>query len=206
MGKVLILASGGLDSTVVIALYKNLGYDVHLLYLPYGNINQEAEMRKLAGIREKFDIEEDNFHTIPVNLSHSNSSSMKEDGGVLYVEMRNLIFISYAISLAETLDIDEIAVGFIQALEPYRDATLDFVLRINDLAVNTSGIEIKAPLINLDKTGVYLLGEKLGVRLLDTFSCGRSATKPCGDCYDCIDTKQLIKQCYIPDEDNPFKN
>lgn len=204
MRKVLILASGGLDSTVVIALYKNLGYDVHLLYLPYGNINEEAEMRKLAGIREKFDIPAGNTLAIKLNLNYSSGGCINKDNINPYVEMRNLIFISYAISVAEAKGIDLVAVGFISVPAGYPDTTEQFILDINNLALNATGIEVVAPLHHLDKIGVYKLGKKLGVNLLDTFSCNVSNDKPCGECYDCLDIKNIIKKVGVPDEDNPF--
>lgn len=207
MRKVLVLASGGLDSTVVVALYKNLGYDVHLLYLPYGNINEKAETERLLKLREKFDIPAENILAIKLNLNYSNSSCIHKDSTNPYVEMRNLIFISYAISVAEAKGIDEVAVGFIKTLDEYKDTTEEFVVMMNNLSVSTTGIEVKAPLKHLDKRGVYELGKKLGVSLTDVFSCNTpNGDKPCGECYDCVDIKQLIKQCNIPDEENPFKN
>lgn len=204
MKKVLILASGGLDSSVVIALYKNLGYDVHILYLPYGNINERAELEKLIKIKEKFNIPDENFITHTLDLSYSNSGCINEENLNPYVEMRNLIFISYAISIAETKGIDLVAVGFISVPTGYLDTTEQFVSDFNRLSINSSGIEVVAPLHHTDKIGVYKLGVKLGINLKDTFSCNVRYDKPCGECYDCIDIKDIIKKVGIKDEDNPF--
>ena len=204
MRKVLVLASGGLDSTVVVALYKNLGYDVHLLYLPYGNINEKAETERLLKIREKFGIPAENTLVVKLNLNYSNSSCIHKDGTNPYVEMRNLIFLSYAISVAEAKGIDLVAVGFISVPAGYPDTTEQFIHDINNLALNASGIGVVAPLHHLDKIGVYKLGKKLGVNLLDTFSCNVSNDKPCGECYDCLDIKNIIKKVGVPDQDNPF--
>lgn len=204
MRKVLILASGGLDSTVMIALYKNLGYDVHLLYLPYGNINEEAELDKLIKIQTKFNIPDEQTFIHKLDLSYSDGGCINKDNTNPYVEMRNLIFISYALSVAETKGIDLVAVGFINVPAGYPDTTEQFILDINNLALNATGIEVVAPLHHLDKIGVYKLGKKLGVNLLDTFSCNVSNDKPCGECYDCLDIKNIIKKVGVPDEDNPF--
>ena len=209
MKKILILASGGLDSSVVVALYKNLGYDVHILYHPYGNINEQAEKKKLSRLMQRFDISTERAFVHPINLNYSTSECITGNtNGTLYVEMRNLIFLSYAISIAEAKGIEEIAVGFIKTKEEYKDTTEEFLLMINNLAVSTCGIEVKAPLKHLDKQGVYQLGKKLDIDLTDTFSCSKSsdADHPCGECYDCLDTKLLIKQCDIRADDNPFIN
>lgn len=204
MKKVLILASGGLDSSVVVALYKNLGYDVHLLYLPYGNINAKAEVKKVRNLATKFNIPTVNTYVHPLNLDYTNSKCVGDSDGSYYVEMRNLIFLSYAVSIAEVKGINEIAVGFIKTVDEYIDTSEEFVTLMNNLSIYATGVEIKAPLKQLTKREVYELGSKLGVNLKDTFSCNFGEIKPCGECYDCVDLKQLIRECNVPDDDNPF--
>lgn len=209
MRKILVLASGGLDSTVVLALYKNLGYDVHLLYLPHGNLNEDAELKRMMAVVGKLEIPEEHTYVHEINLRYSNSSCIKEDGGHPYVEGRNLLFISYALSIAETKGIDEVAIGFIQDPEDggYSDTNQQFLYNINAVSLSSSGIPVRAPLMELDKAGVYRLGKKLGISLEDTISCYKpeNGSKPCGVCFDCQDIKKLIKECDIPDSDNPFK-
>lgn len=206
MRKVLVLASGGLDSSVLVALYKNLGYEVHTLYIRYGNLNEKAEIRKLNLLEQKFGIPMANTYDLRLDFSFSKSGCLEKDSNNNYVEMRNLIFISHALSLAEAKGIQEVAVGFINLPNGYPDTSEEFVVALNNLAVSLSGIEVRAPLHQLPKEEVYRLGVKLGIALSDTFSCNRSNVEPCGECADCMDIKKLIRECNVPDEENPFKN
>ena len=204
MKEVLVLASGGLDSSIVLALYKNLGYKVHVLYLPYGNLNYTKEVESLLNVTKMLDIPRDRIHEVKLDLKHLNSGCTGGDGNSLYVEMRNLIFASYAISLAESMGIDLVALGFINVPVGYSDTDEQFIFDLNNLSVNSVGIEVVAPLHHLDKVGVYKLGVKFGIKLTDTFSCNVSNDVPCGECLDCLDTKHIIKKAGIKDEDNPF--
>ena len=186
--KVLVLFSGGLDSSVVVALYANLGYDVDILYVDYGNINAITEKAKVQALCNKFSIYPSHIHVINQNLFWSKGGCIDKDTQSTYVEMRNLIFISLATSMAESLDIDLVATGFIKAPAPYKDASEEFLFDINEVTSNSAGISITAPLMLLDKQGVYRLGKKLGINLKDTFSCNKSSnSKPCGVCPDCLD-------------------
>lgn len=203
--KVLILASGGLDSTVLMALYKNLGYEVHVLYIDYGNINHNIEESKLADSCKQFNILKVNQTHMTITIPWSNSSCIDNGGKDLYVEMRNLIFLANAISLAEAKEIDLVAIGFIKVPVGYSDTSLDFLANINQLSSEAIGVSVVAPLIELDKRGVWNLGNKLGVKLKYTFSCNKSSSEtPCGKCPDCLDISELIEKERIAPEDNPF--
>lgn len=205
MKKILVLASGGLDSSVVIALYKNLGYDVHVLYFKYGNVNSQAELNKLYNLCEKFNIPSSNRMIQSISLDWARGGALDGKDSDPYVEMRNLIFLSYAISIAEAKEMDEIAVGFINSPMDYKDSSVDFLSNINVVSMESIGVPVCSPLKGLDKVGVYKLGKKLGVNLKDTFSCNYSSTDdPCGMCGDCLDILKIIKEEGVPNEDNPF--
>lgn len=207
MKKVLVLFSGGLDSAVTTALYKNLGYDVYTLYIYYGNINYNLEYEKSQKVLDKLNIPEENrfiYSLHPLCWSNSKCINDNTSNHYYYVEARNFIFISIALSIAESKKIPKIALGFINTLSEYSDTSEEFITSFNNLAVNTLGIEIEAPLKQLNKTGVYKLGKKFGIKLKDTISCNFAKDKPCGECYDCVDLKNLIKELNIPDDENPF--
>lgn len=68
MKKVVVLASGGLDSSVLLALYDNLGYEVHPLYINYGNRNTTEESSKLVGIITDLCIPSDNVMEIEASF------------------------------------------------------------------------------------------------------------------------------------------
>lgn len=119
--------------------------------------------------------------------------------------MRNLVFMSYAISYAQSIDADLIAIGFIKVPVGYPDTSEQFISDFNTMSLNAIGIEAKAPLMELDKVGVYKLGRKFGIGMKNTFSCNTPKNgKPCGECPDCKDLKFIIQEAEVEDEDNPF--
>ena len=204
LNKVVVLASGGLDSSVLLALYKNLGYEVYPLYIHYDNKYVFEEIEKLKEVCKLLDIPSDNIWTIDAHFHYSRSSCVA-DGDNPYVEMRNLVFMSYAVSYAENIGAQTIAVGFIKVPVGYPDTSKQFINDFNIMSYSAIGIEAKAPLMELDKTGVYKLGRKLGIGLKNTISCNTPKDgKPCGECDDCKDIKNIIQEVGVEDEDNPF--
>lgn len=201
--KILILASGGLDSSVLLALYKSMNYDISVMYFDYGNLNKEAEKEALIAICNKLNITQ--IEEVKLNISWSSGGCLVEDNEDMYIEMRNLIFLSNAISYAQAKGIKTIAVGFIGGPGEYDDTTDQFLYDINYLSTGATGIHIKAPLKQYTKEEVYRLGLKLGVNLKNTYSCNKGQGKPCGKCYDCKDLLELVEAVNIPDELNPFK-
>ena len=189
--KVLILASGGLDSSVLLALYSKLNYDINIMYVDYGNINALNEQVALAGLLNKFNIPKTKVNTVTLKMPF-NDSMVTGNSNDPYVCMRNMILISLAVSKAEELDIPEVVLGLIDVDEPYRDSDSYFIANMNKVSAESCGVNVKAPLINLKKQQVYDLGKSLGVSLTDIFSCFTPVSDaPCGKCPACIDLANL---------------
>lgn len=205
MNKVLILASGGLDSAVLLKMYDALMYNVTVLSFDYGAYANKVERQKL--------IEQCNhmknytkLETLEIKIPWTHAKTM-DVSEVLYIEMRNLIFLSYAVSLAEKENIPKVVIGVIKGAEGYPDTSEDFIARMNDLTLSSVGITVEAPLIGMDKSDVYNLAKSLGVKLRDTTSCFNPHLRtgdPCGKCLGCKEISQLIDRGRISDEDNPF--
>src|SRR3712207_4531963 len=162
MNKVLVLASGGLDSSVLIALYRKLNYDVEVMYASYGQQNYKEEVEALSKVTRCYNIPSDKIHEIAVNVPWSNSNTTGGSGGA-YVEMRNLIFLSYAISFCEAHNIDLISLGYIKTLDDYNDTSDTFIEDIRILANRSSSIRIDVPFKDMSKYEVYKLGKQLGL-------------------------------------------
>lgn len=191
MDKVLVLASGGLDSSVLVALYHSLGYDVHALYIDYNNKNKDIEYIKVMKLLRKLNIHESNLFTTTIYLPWSKGNCIKgKSGDSSYVEMRNMIFLSLAVSCAEAKGISKVGIGCIDAFE-YSDTSKEFLSNFSITTDASIGIKIEALLKNLTKQKVYELGMKLGIVLEDTHSCNIEE-KPCGKCQDCKDVNSLI--------------
>lgn len=210
MANALVLCSGGLDS--VVTLYyvkKKLTYDnMVILFFDYGqrNIKKEREFSKKCSIdnKSKFvEIKLDFLSRISTSLlnlektvkkiKRSDLKDTKQESLKWYVPSRNLIFLSYAISIAETFYIKEkkkfdIFVGFKnEGKESYPDTSKQFLDNLNKISrlSTLSKNKIYAPLIDKDKEDIIILGKKLGVDFNKTFSCYNSFSKHCGYCLSC---------------------
>ncbi len=210
----IVLCSGGLDS-VVTAYYvrkKMLHSSIRILFFNYGQktLTQERKASKRCAeeIKAKFqEIKLDWLGKISNSLINKSGKvkklrrkdlkNTKEESQNWYVPCRNMIFLTYALALADSLYIKEkkvydIFVGFkCEGGESYPDTTKEFVDEINELGKFCSGrFKIKAPLIDKDKEDIVLLGKKLGVNFKETFSCYIGKNKHCGYCLACMLRKE----------------
>lgn len=211
---VIVLCSGGLDSSVT-AYYakKKLGYrNIIILFFDYGQRTLKQEKNAAKKIAKKLKAE---FKEIKLSELARISTSLinktrkakkvkreelkdtKQESLKYYVPARNIIFLTYALALSESLQIKsknkktfDIFTGFkCEGKEAYPDTTSEFVREMNKLKQTSTNIKgrIIAPLIKLDKDEIIKLGERLGVNFRDTYSCyqGSEKNKHCGYCLAC---------------------
>ena len=109
-----------------------------------------------------------------------------------YVPARNTIFLSYALSLAEAISANSIYIGCSSIdYSGYPDCRPEYISAFTDLinvAIENHTIELKAPLIHLDKADTIKLGLSLGVDYSKTISC-YNATKDNPSCNTCDSCK-----------------
>lgn len=203
----LLLLSGGIDSTTLLYYLKHKGYRVFSLIFDYSQRH-----RREVGVASKIAcINKVPYEIIKLNLKLKGSSLVDKNKPVplnrnlnkkeipsTYVPARNIIFLSYALSFAETRGINEIFIGaHIQDYSGYPDCRPEF-LRSFEVAANkgmkNSKIKIRAPLINKSKKDIIKLGLKLGVPYKITYSCYQGYKKPCGKCDSCRFRRQAFQE------------
>ena len=210
MKNAIVLCSGGLDSSVT-AYYvkKNLNYDnLIVLFFNYHQrtLNKERKASKtIAGkLKSEFkEIKLPELSNISTSLINKNTKTKKikrkqlkdthKESLKYYVPCRNTVFLIYALALAESMQIKnkekwDIFTGFKnEGKEAYPDTTPEFVKEMNRLRTISTSVKgtITAPLIKEDKDEIILLGQKLGVKLEQTYSCYTSNSKHCGTCLAC---------------------
>ena len=207
MGKAVVLLSGGLDSTVTLAYALSVEEEVVALSFRYGQ-RHSRELEAARNVVKHYRLKE--HYIVNVDLSAYRSAltsssvpvpkraSVKEIGSdipVTYVPARNIIFLSIAAGLCESVDADTIYIGA-NALDysGYPDCRPEFVRAFEGLAnvATRAGVEgtrfrVHTPLIQLSKADIIRRGIRLGLDFGLTHSCydpGPSG-RPCGHCDSC---------------------
>lgn len=205
--KAVILFSGGLDSTTVLAIAAKQGYDCHCLSFRYGQ-KQTVELEKAIlsakayGATEHLILNLDldkiggsaltDAIAVPKDRDLENES---EQIPVTYVPARNTIFLSHAVAWAEVLGAFDIFLG-VNAVDysGYPDCRPEFLKAFATMAnlgtrAGVSGAEsfvIHAPLISMSKADIIRTGISLGVDYSRTHSCyDPVGEKACGSCDAC---------------------
>ncbi len=203
-----VLLSGGLDSTTVLAIATAEGYTPYALSFRYGqrhvselaSAQRVAEAMGAAGhVVAEIDLRVFGGSALTADIGVPKSRSEEEMGSgipITYVPARNTVFLSFALAWAETLGSSDIFVG-VNALDysGYPDCRPEYVAAFEAMAnlATKAGVEgtqrlsIHAPLMHLTKEGIIRRGLDLGVDYSITQSCydpdvdGRA----CGDCDAC---------------------
>ena len=218
MSKAVILLSGGLDSTTVLAIAKDQNYDCYALSFDYGQ-KQRSELESSIAIAKKSNVIEHRIMKISLNdiggsaLTDKDISVPKfsdsDDIPITYVPARNTIFLSFALAWAEVVDCQTIFIG-VNALDysGYPDCRPEFIEAFEAMAnlatkqsVEGDKIQIKTPLINMTKAEIIKKGLSLGVDYSETTSCydANSLGEACGECDACVLRKNGFSSANVED-------
>ncbi len=217
-----VLFSGGLDSTTVLAIALHEGFEVYALSFRYGQ-RHDWELKAAERLAREMKVAE--HRTIEIDLRAFGGSALTSEIPVpkgrapseisrnipiTYVPARNTIFLSFALAWAEVLGASDIFLG-VNALDysGYPDCRPEYIAafqRLADLATK-AGVEghqklvIHTPLIQLQKAEIIRKGLELGVDYSKTSSCYDPSTEgfACGECDACILRKKGFKEAGIPD-------
>jgi 7-cyano-7-deazaguanine synthase len=198
--RAILLLSGGIDSTTLLAKLSSENYDVIAISFHYGQ-KHGIELSYAKKNAEKFGVKKHHIIELDKTLFKSSALVNSEidiqtyenneltDGHVnVYVPFRNLLFISTALSLAETMSVNEIYLAFNSDDNAnFWDCRNDFVEKINSIATSNTSIQIKTPFIELTKIEVVQLARKLNVDLNSTITCYQPIdSNECGICLSCL--------------------
>jgi 7-cyano-7-deazaguanine synthase len=204
-----VLLSGGLDSTTVLAIAKSRGFTPYALSFRYGqrhavelvsaqrvaeaqgvarHVVADIDLRVFGGSALTSDIEVPK-HDAVTDLTNDDIPST-------YVPARNTIFLSFALAYAETVGAQDIFLG-VNALDysGYPDCRPEYIAAFQIMAnlatkagVGGAGLTIHTPLIDMTKADIVRTGSALGVDYGLTSSCydPSKTGQPCGRCDSCL--------------------
>ena len=207
--KAVVLLSGGLDSTTVVAMAKAQGFEVCAMTFLYGQ-RHEAEVLAAKRVAKQYGLT--NHTMVNIDLRTFGGSALTGDGDIpkgrdladmsagipiTYVPARNTIFLSFALAWAEVLGATDIFIG-VNAVDysGYPDCRPEFISAYQAMAnLATRGaveggspVKIHTPLIDLTKQEIVQTGLALGVDYSITSTCYDPADNgaACGLCDACL--------------------
>ena len=204
MEKAVVLLSGGLDSTVCMAVAQAKGLELYPISFNYHQ-RHSIELDGAKKVADFFGVQK--HLIIDTNMNAIGGSALtdqaiavpegnpeRDDIPVTYVPARNLIFLSYALGYAEVVGASYIYIG-VNAVDysGYPDCRPEFIEKFQNLAdfatkataAEHKKIKIETPLQDLSKKDIVVLGTKLGAPLQFTHSCYKGGEKACGVCDSC---------------------
>jgi 7-cyano-7-deazaguanine synthase len=220
--KAVVLLSGGLDSTTVLAIARDQGFTPYALSFRYGQrhaIELESARRVAttlgAAQHVVVDVDLRTFGgsalTADIDVPKGRApEAMGEGIPITYVPARNTVFLSFALAWAEVVGAADIFVG-VNALDysgypDCRPEYIDAFERMANLATKagvegTSKLKIHAPLMHMTKAQIIRRGTALGVDYAMTSSCYDPAANgtPCGACDSCQLRAKGFEEAGLPD-------
>ncbi len=219
MKTAVVLLSGGLDSATTLYFARKMGFRCLCLIFNYGQ-RHKKEIISAQRIAQKAHSQ---FKVVKFSLPWKGSSLLDKKTSLprdllrrkkaipsTYVPARNIIFLSFALSFAETVKADAIFIGanFID-YSGYPDCRPDFFAAFRHMALfgTKSGaegknIKILAPLLYKTKEEIIRLGLKLKVPYKLTWSCYKGEKFPCGKCDSCLLRQKGFRKLGIDDPIN----
>ena len=206
--KAVVLLSGGLDSTTILAIAKREGFDLFALTFDYGQ-RHHVELDRARDIAKHFGAVD--HQIIKIDLRKFGGSALTDSIEVptgrdqeemvssipvTYVPARNTIFLSFCLAYAEIKEASDIFIG-VNAIDysGYPDCRPECITAFETLAnlatkagvEGKSKIKIHTPLIELSKAKIIQKGLELGVNYAMTHSCYNPGEegKSCGVCDSC---------------------
>lgn len=215
--RALVLCSGGVDSTTLLAMAvdKYGSENVVALSISYGQ-RHEKELKAARDIARYYHVEQRFLDLAAIFadsscslLAHSERDIPKESYAEqleqadtklvsTYVPFRNGLFLSSAASMALSLECSVLYYGAHHddwAGNAYPDCSREFVVAMNNAIMEGTGGELhmEAPFVEWSKADIVKKGLELNVPYELTWSCYEGGDKPCGVCATCIDRKRAFE-------------
>ena len=202
MKKAVCIISGGMDSALssYIAKYED-SYEIVAVHFNYGQKTEKKELECFEKISKSLNAVKNivlDLHFIKDiggSALTDDTIDIPKDGikpgvPVTYVPFRNGIFLSIAGAIAEREEAEAIYIGVVEEdSSGYPDCSESFIKKMED-AINQgtkpeTKIELKTPLVHLQKEDIVTHAKRLNVPLSDTWSCYESGSEACGVCDSC---------------------
>lgn len=200
MKHVLLMASGGLDSTTVAYQLHAEGIFVHPVFFDYGQHCVEMEW---ARVNEVLPPTMPGPERIVISdVFRGSSSRLIQEANLwqdtvadddLYLPYRTLVFFALAAARAQTLELLEVYSGFINSNHAKEiDCSADFMNKLDGLSQGVGPVRFVSPFRYSSKGEVVRRAVELGVPIGRTYSCQAASSFPCGACPNCVERQKAL--------------
>jgi 7-cyano-7-deazaguanine synthase len=215
--RAVVIASGGVDSTVLAYWLVSRGASVELLSFDYGQ-RHRVEVEYARGVAARLGAKHRvvDLTVVGVLLAGSaltDSTVEVPDGHYGHISMRatvvpnrNAIMLDIAVALAVAARADAVAFGAHAGDHPIypdcRPAFLDAYRRLTAVANEgflAPGFQVLAPFMAWSKADIVAVGAPLGVPFGETWSCYRGGDTHCGTCGTCTERSEAFAVAGVPD-------
>jgi 7-cyano-7-deazaguanine synthase len=207
--KAIVLFSGGMDSTTVLYYALSKGFKCSCLMFDYGQ-KHNKELQLATKIMKATKIK---YYIVKMSLPWSSDALTNKNKKIpirkrlmktvpsTYVPGRNTLFLSYALSYAQSINAKTIFIG-VNAVDfsNYPDCTSKFIKTYNTvLKTIKTKIVVQTPLLKLNKAKIIKLGVNLNVPYKDTWTCYNGYDRPCMECDSCKLRAKGFKEAKLND-------
>lgn len=192
--KSVVLLSGGIDSTVLLADRIAKGDDIVAVSFDYAQRNVQREVIAARNIATYYGITHSVVTLPPIFSDNALTGDIDvpcahaDEPDDTVVPGRNLVMLSIAVAIAESVGATQVLFGATKDDRAgYPDCRSEFVTAFDDAAYQGSGkrVRVAAPFVIHNKADIILLGEDLNAPLWMTWSCYHGNTEPCRTCGAC---------------------
>jgi 7-cyano-7-deazaguanine synthase len=204
--KIVVMSSGGLDSSVMMFLLNKEGHEVHPVHIDYGHHAEDHEWRSCQKICEYLGVNKPiklgirGLDSIPSSLVRSGLDIEKN----AFLPTRNLLFVVLGGAYAFSIGCDVVALGIL-ANPIFPDQKVEFFRRAEDSvsAALDRRIKLLTPLITLDKREILKLARKYKIPFEITYFCHAGDDLPCGRCISC--KERFAAEKMLSEEESSIK-
>jgi 7-cyano-7-deazaguanine synthase len=203
---VMLLCSGGLDSTTVAYWLREQGIGIVPIFFDYGQHCVEKEWTTVQSVLPKDGVLQPSKIDISDIFRGSRSRLIREPDlwteqvldDDLYVPYRTLLFFSAGASCAQTRGLTEVYSGFINSNHAKEiDCSAGYLNGLDALAADVGPVRFRIPFRDWSKVQVVLEAARLKVPIGATYSCQLLSDTPCGACANCVERLIAIEAARV---------